>query len=132
MVTLCFHYQTQVLCIACRFFIIWATTEAQEYWKGILFLLQGNFLTQESNQSLLYCSRFFINWATREACNWQHPVVNFYSILGVIQWILNFVMAESSSLSLFNFFTIAIPAMINMIDTFFVLKMFINELKHKE
>ena len=132
MVTLCFHYQTHVPCIACRFLIIWATMEAQEYWKGILFLLQGNFLTQESNQSLLYCSRFFINWATREACNWQHHIVIFYSLLGVIQWILNFVKAESRSLSLFIFFTIAIPAMINIIDTFFVLKMFINELKQKE
>ena len=34
---------------------------------GSLFLLQGNFLTQESNWGLLHCSGFFTSWATQEA-----------------------------------------------------------------
>ena len=34
---------------------------------GSLFLLQGNFLTQESNWGLLHCSRFFTSRATQEA-----------------------------------------------------------------
>ena len=45
--------RTQVFCIAGRFFTIWATREAQEYWSmGSLVLLQGIFPTQESNLSL--------------------------------------------------------------------------------
>ena len=47
--------QTQVSWIAGRFFTIWATREAQEYGVGNLSLLQGIFLTQESNQGLLHC-----------------------------------------------------------------------------
>ena len=46
--------RTQVFCIAGRFFAIWATREAQEYWSmGSLVLLQGIFPTQESNLSLM-------------------------------------------------------------------------------
>ena len=41
--------QTWVSCTAGRFFIIWVTKEAQEYWSGSLSLLQGIFLTQELN-----------------------------------------------------------------------------------
>ena len=48
--------QTQV-CTAGGCFTSWATREAQEYWSGSLSRLQGNFLTQESNQSLLHCRR---------------------------------------------------------------------------
>ena len=50
---------TQVSCIMGRFFTSWATREAQEYWTGVvrLALLQGAFLTQESNQGLLHCRR---------------------------------------------------------------------------
>ena len=45
---------TQVFCTAGRFFAIWATREAQEYWSmGSLVLLQGIFPTQESNLSLM-------------------------------------------------------------------------------
>ena len=47
--------RTQVSHIADRFFPSWATREAQEYWSGSLSLLQGVFLTQESNQGLLCC-----------------------------------------------------------------------------
>ena len=43
------------LCITGRFSTIWAPREAQEYWVGALSLLQGNFLTQESNRALLHC-----------------------------------------------------------------------------
>ena len=46
---------TQASCIAGRFFTSWATRKAQEYWSGSLSLLQGIFLTQESNQEwILY------------------------------------------------------------------------------
>ena len=44
---------------------------------GSLFLLQGNFLTQESNRGLLHCSGFFTSWATRKVLfiyNWDHSV----------------------------------------------------------
>ena len=33
---------------------------------GVLFLLQGIFLIQESIQGLLHCRQFFTSWATRE------------------------------------------------------------------
>ena len=46
---------TQVSHIAGRFFTSWAARKAQEYWRGSLSLLQGIFLTQESNQGLLHC-----------------------------------------------------------------------------
>ena len=48
---------TPVSCIAGRFFTIWATRKAQEYWSGSLSLLQGNFLTQELNRVLLHYRR---------------------------------------------------------------------------
>ena len=48
---------TEVSCITSRFFTDWATREAQEYCSGSLSLLQGIFLTQESNQALLHCRR---------------------------------------------------------------------------
>ena len=46
---------TQVFLITGRFFTIWATREAQEYWNGSLSLLQDIVPTQESNRSLLHC-----------------------------------------------------------------------------
>ena len=55
--------QTQVSRIAGRTFTIWATREAQEYWKGSLSLLQGIFSTQESNQGLLYCWQILYQWS---------------------------------------------------------------------
>ena len=45
---------TQVSHIAGRFFTSWAARKTQEYWRGSLSLLQGIFLTQESNQGLLH------------------------------------------------------------------------------
>ena len=47
--------RTQASHIASRFFTIWATREAQEYWSGSLSLLQGIFPAQELNQGLLHC-----------------------------------------------------------------------------
>ena len=46
---------TQVSHIACRFFTVWATTEAQEYWSGQPIPSPGDFPTQELNQGLLHC-----------------------------------------------------------------------------
>ena len=40
----------------------------QEYWCGLHFLLQGTFLTQELNLSLLHCQADSYDWATRETC----------------------------------------------------------------
>ena len=54
--------QTQVFCIAGRFFNSWTIREAQEYWSGqvgSLSLLQRIFPTQESNWGLLQCRQVF-------------------------------------------------------------------------
>ena len=67
--------RTQVSHIAGRFFTIWVTREAKEYWSGVACpfsrgegegchaLLQGIFPTQRSNQVSCIASRF---WFTRE------------------------------------------------------------------
>ena len=47
--------KTKVSHIAGRFFTVWATRKAQEYWNGNLSLLHGIFLTQESNRGHLLC-----------------------------------------------------------------------------
>ena len=47
--------RTQVSHIAGGFFTSWATREAKNTGVGSLSLLQGIFLTQESNWSLLHC-----------------------------------------------------------------------------
>ena len=49
--------QTQVSCIAGWFFTVWTTEKSKNIEVGSLFLLQGNFPTQESNWSLLHCRR---------------------------------------------------------------------------
>ena len=57
--------QTQISHIASRFFTIWATREAQEYWSGYLSLLQWIFPTQELNPGLLRC-RQTLYWLSYE------------------------------------------------------------------
>ena len=42
-----------------RYFTIWTTKEAQEYWVGSLFLLQWVFPAQELNWSLPHCRQIF-------------------------------------------------------------------------
>ena len=49
--------QIQVSRNAGRFFTVWATREAHEYWMGSLSLLQGIFPTQELNWGLRYCRK---------------------------------------------------------------------------
>ena len=49
--------QTQVSCIAGRFFTSRATRKPKNTGVGSLSLLQQIFLTQESNQGLLHCRR---------------------------------------------------------------------------
>ena len=49
--------QTQVSCIACRFFTSWAPRKPKNTGVGSLSLVQGIFLTQESNWGLLHCRR---------------------------------------------------------------------------
>ena len=48
-------YETQVSCIAGRFFNSWAKRKPKNTGVGSLSLLQGIFLTQELNQVLLHC-----------------------------------------------------------------------------
>ena len=49
-------FPTHVTHTAGGFFTNWATRETQEYWRSSLSLLQGIFLTQESNRGLLHCT----------------------------------------------------------------------------
>ena len=59
--------QTQISHIAGGFFTIWATRETQEYWRGSLYLLQGIFLTQESNRDLLHCRQILYQLSYQES-----------------------------------------------------------------
>ena len=65
--------ETQVSCIAGRFFTSWATREAQEYWNGSLSLLQRIFLTQELNCGLLHC-----RWILYQLCYQGNPICRVY------------------------------------------------------
>ena len=57
---------TQVSCIAGRFLPSEPPGKPKNTGVGTLTLLQGIFLTQESNGGLLHC-RLITSWATREA-----------------------------------------------------------------
>ena len=59
---------TQVSHIAGRFFTIWDTREAQEYWNGYPIPSPG-VSSQPRKQTRVSCigGRFFTSWATREA-----------------------------------------------------------------
>ena len=59
--------RNQVPCIASGFFTNWTKREAQENWRGYLFLLQGIFPTQESNQGLLYYRQILYQLSYQEA-----------------------------------------------------------------
>ena len=48
----------------------------QEYWSGCHFLLQGIFLTQGLNLSLLLCRQILYHWATWEAPREDIQMVN--------------------------------------------------------
>ena len=58
---------TQVSQIAGRFFTRWVTGKPKNTGVGSLSLLQGLFLTQESNWGLLHCRQILSKWAIREA-----------------------------------------------------------------
>ena len=59
--------RTQVSCIAGGFFTIWATREAQEYWRVAYSFSRGS--SWPSNRTGVSCitAVFFTSWATREA-----------------------------------------------------------------
>ena len=59
--------RTQISCITCGFFTIWATRKPKYTGLISLSLLQGIFLTQGSNWGLLHCKWILNHWATREA-----------------------------------------------------------------
>ena len=74
----------QVSSIAGRFFTVWATREAQEYWSGSLSFLQGIFLTQELNWHLLHCWRILhprsyqgTCLCTEQAYKWEFSIENY-------------------------------------------------------
>ena len=60
-------YLTQVSLIAGRFFTIWATREAQEYWSGQLIPSPGE-SSRSRNQAGICCiaGGFFTSWGMRE------------------------------------------------------------------
>ena len=76
--------QIQVFCIAGGFFTDWAIRESQEYWSGDLFLLQGIFLTQDLNWSLLHCRQILYqlsyqgSYQGRE-CRHSHTCIKYCS-----------------------------------------------------
>ena len=59
--------QTQVFCLACGFFTIWATRKPMNTEVGSLSLLQGVFWTQELNSSSCIAAGFFTSRATKGA-----------------------------------------------------------------
>ena len=59
--------QTQVSCIAGRFFSAVPQGKPKNTGVGSLSLLQQIFLTWESNRGLLHCRQVLFNWAIREA-----------------------------------------------------------------
>ena len=67
--------QTQVSHIAGGLFTSWATREAQEYWSWCLSFLQGIFLTQNLNQTLLHC-----RWIL-----YQNPLNRFHNLLSILK-----------------------------------------------
>ena len=76
----------QVSSIAGRFFTVWATREAQEYWSGSLSFLQGIFLTQELNWHLLHCWRILHRRSyqgtclcTEQAYKWEFSIENYFA-----------------------------------------------------
>ena len=62
--------QTQVSYIAGRFFKVWATREAHEYWSGQPIPSPGD-LPNSRKRTGVSCTAdgFFISWATREGHN---------------------------------------------------------------
>ena len=64
--------QTQVSHIAGGFFTSWATGKPKNTGVGSLSLLQGIFLTQESNQGLLHCRPILYQLSYREAQTFMH------------------------------------------------------------
>ena len=59
--------QTQVSYIAGRFFIVWDTREAQEYWNGWPIHSPRDLPDPEMKIKSCIADRFFTSWATREA-----------------------------------------------------------------
>ena len=52
-----------------RLFSSWDFPDKKNTGMGCHFLLQGIFLTQESNLDLLDCRQFFTKWATGDRIN---------------------------------------------------------------
>ena len=74
--------RTQVSLIAGGFFTILDTREAQDTGVGSLSLLQGIFLTQESNWGLLHCRQIFYQ------LSYQGPLQGLNHVLLVVQLLI--------------------------------------------
>ena len=71
----------QVSRIAGRFFTVWVPGKAKNTGEGSLSLLQGIFLTQESNWGFLHCQQILyqLGWATREAQIYTYVYIYGYT-----------------------------------------------------
>ena len=82
--------QTQVSCTGGRFFTSWATREAEEYWSGWPFPLQGIFLTQGSNPGFLHCRQILYCCSHQGSSKYNGSAVTLcdlmdYTVLGILQ-----------------------------------------------
>ena len=75
--------QTQVSIIAAGFFTILDTREAQDTGVGSLSLLQGIFLTQESNWGLLHCRRILYQLSHKPPTSPTHPETGPHKTFGI-------------------------------------------------
>ena len=71
---------TLVSYIADGFFTIWATGKPKNTGMGSLSLLQGIFLTQESNWDILHCRQILYQLSYQgEVQNYRYFLINIYS-----------------------------------------------------
>ena len=69
--------QTQIPHNAGRFFTIWVTREAQDYWSGYTIPSPGGFsLPRNLTGVSCIAGRFFTSWATREALYAEYMMQN--------------------------------------------------------
>ena len=84
--------QTQVFHIVGRFFIIWATREAQDTGVSSLSLLQGIFPTQELNQGLLHCRQILHELSYQGSpCGFYSPLKFTFLLATIVQSSLEFL-----------------------------------------
>ena len=72
----------------------------QEYWRGLgcHFILQGSFLTQGLNQSLLHCSRFFTTKPPGKPTSESHYLIPVSNMFLWVLWVLQKINQTQESL----------------------------------